>query len=85
MENIKRVVIRQPVTEENIRKAKKFIYMLKMDIDLTAEQDRRGLLTPEKLAKKNQIWKATYEQIANLCGFDSIDDMKYFVTNFINL
>lgn len=85
MENVQRVVIKRPASPEDIAECRKLIYLLKTDLDLTAEQHRRGLLTPEKLSQKEQIWNNTYDRVAHLCGFESVDDMRYFRNHFTNL
>lgn len=85
MENIQKVIFRAPVPLENAKKAEKILLTLKMDIDVTAEMAKRNILTRPLLDKKIKIWNNTYEEIANLMGFMSFEDMQYYNANFLNL
>lgn len=85
MENVKKVIFKTPVPLENAKKAEKLLLTLKMDIDVTSEMAKRNILTRPLLDKKIKIWNNTYEEMANLMGFMSFEDMQYYNAHFINL
>lgn len=83
--NIQRVIIRKPTSIRELSKAKELLERAKRELDATAVASK-SMIIPESVTnyKMRQIDMFISEAV-RLNGFDSVDDMRYFVEHFINL
>lgn len=83
--NIKRIVIRKPVSLEEAVKAFKILQELEHQLDIFRTMADRQVLP--KIIVDHLIMQidSRIEEAVRLSGFASADDMKYWIENFKDL
>lgn len=83
--NIKRIVIRKPVSLKDFIKAFKILQELNRQIDVIRFMGEKQVI-PKIIFDHMMInIDAGIERTAQLSGFASMDDMKYYIENFKDL
>lgn len=83
--NIQRVVIRKPVSSEDIVKAYGVLAELNLQIDIIKNMADHGVLPKIIVDHMMMNIDAGIERAVQLSGFANADDMKYFIENFKDL
>lgn len=83
--NTKRVVIRKPVSSEDIVKAYGVLAELNLQIDIIKNMADHGVLPKIIVDHMMMNIDAGIERAVQLSGFANADDMKYFIENFKDL
>lgn len=83
--NIQRVVIRKPVSSEDIVKAYRVLAELNLQIDIIKNMADHGVLPKIIVDHMMMNIDAGIERAVQLSGFANADDMKYFIENFKDL
>lgn len=83
--NIQRVVIRKPVSSEDIVKAYGVLAELNLQIDIIKNMADHGVLPKIIVDHIMMNIDAGIERAVQLSGFANADDMKYFIENFKDL
>lgn len=83
--NIKRVIIRKPVSLEGIVKAYEILAELNLQINVIKNMADHGVLPKIIVDHMMMNIDAGIERAVQLAGFANADDMKYFTTHFMNL
>lgn len=83
--NIQRVVIRKPVNLQDAIKAFEILRELNQQIDVIRIMAERQVIP--KIVTDHMMMQIDLkiEEAVRLAGFANTDDMKYFVTHFMNL
>ena len=83
--NIQRVVIRKPVSSEDIVKAYGVLAELNLQIDIIKNMADHGVLPKIIVDHIMMNIDAGIERAVQLSGFANTDDMKYYIENFKDL
>lgn len=83
--NIKRVVIRKPVSLEEAAKAYKILSELNLQIDVIKHIAEKQALPKIIVDHMMMNIDAGIERAVQLSGFANVDDMKYYIENFKDL
>lgn len=83
--NIKRVVIRKPVSLEEAAKAYKILSELNLQIDVIKHIAEKQALPKIIVDHMMMNIDAGIEHAVQLFGFANVDDMKYYIENFKDL
>lgn len=83
--NIQRVVIRKPVSSEDIVKAYGVLAELNLQIDIIKNMADHGVLPKIIVDHMMMNIDAGIERAVQLSGFANADDMKYWIENFKDL
>lgn len=83
--NIQRVVIRKPVSSEDIVRAYGVLAELNLQIDIIKNMADHGVLPKIIVDHMMMNIDAGIERAVQLSGFANADDMKYFIENFKDL
>ena len=83
--NIQRVVIRKPVSSEDIVKAYGVLAELNLQIDIIKNMADHGVLPKIIVDHMMMNIDAGIERAVQLSGFANADDMKYYIENFKDL
>jgi hypothetical protein len=83
--NIQRVVIRKPVSSEDIVKAYGVLAELNLQIDIIKNMADHGVLPKIIVDHIMMNIDAGIERAVQLSGFANADDMKYYIENFKDL
>ena len=83
--NIKRIIIRKPVSLEETAKAYKILSELNLQIDVIKHMAEKQALPKIIVDRMMMNVDAGIERAVQLSGFASVDDMKYWIENFKDL
>ena len=80
--NIQRIIIKKPVTNEDLFRGLLLLQDVKNDIAILKENDKKGWITPIAFKHISDTIDSKFEKIAQTLGFASADDLKYYQEHF---